>query len=87
MFWHERAVVKVDGQLVHGCDRELVQTYEVIGDYARCYWPMELVKPLVRENWCLFLSARPAPVRPLMRMSPNPAQAALGRRAAVLVHE
>ena len=49
--WNERTVVKVRGEMVPGCDRELVRVKAAMS-FARCYWPMDLVESLVRENWC-----------------------------------
>ena len=51
------ATLKIDGELVE-CDREFVQAYDVIGDTARAYWPMDLVEPFVRQNW--YVVSRPA---------------------------
>ena len=51
--WHEQTTLSVDGELVV-CDREFVQAYDVIGDTALVYWPMDLVEPFVHANWCVF---------------------------------
>ena len=55
--WHEQTTLNIDGELVE-CDREFVQAYDVIGDTARAYWPMDLVEPFVRQNWYVTLTSR-----------------------------
>ena len=50
--WNERTTLKLRGQIITGCDQELVRA-KVMQGFARCYWPMDLVKPFVRDNWCV----------------------------------
>ena len=50
--WCEQTTLQIDGELVE-CEREFVQAHVVIGDVARAYWPMDLVEPFARENWCV----------------------------------
>ena len=49
--WNEQTVAKVDGEIVTGCDRELVRAGLLLKT-ARCYWPTELVERFVAQNWC-----------------------------------
>ena len=53
--WCEQTTLSIDGELVE-CDRDFVRAFDVIGDTARAYWPMDLVEPFVRANWCVPLS-------------------------------
>ena len=48
--WKSKETLTLNGKLVK--NRELVLTCAGL-DQALCYWPMELVKPFVRENWCV----------------------------------
>ena len=52
-FWDTATAVEVNGKLRANCDRETVRAWHVMGVSAECYWPMDLVKPFVRENWCV----------------------------------
>ena len=46
--WNQ-TIMNIDGVLVE-CEPELVRA--CVGmSYARCYWPDDLVRPFVRENW------------------------------------
>ena len=56
-WWRDRTTLEIDGEIVTGCERELVQAQQGMA-YARCYWPMDLAEPFVRENWCVGMSAR-----------------------------
>ena len=49
--WTEQTVLRIDGEIAE-YDRETIQAYEAIGDTARCYWPVDLIEPFVRQNWC-----------------------------------
>ena len=49
--WHERTTIEDEYHMVVG-DRELVQA-DAIATFARCYWPTDLAKPFVRQNWCV----------------------------------
>ena len=51
-WWCDRTTLEIDGKIVTGCERELVQAHQGMA-YARCYWPMDLAEPFVRENWCV----------------------------------
>ena len=56
-YWnaHHKTTLRMKGEVLRGCNHDLVRAYEAIGEYARCYWPMDLVEPFVRENWCVGL--------------------------------
>ena len=52
-FWWETATaIIVNGKLRTDCDREIVRA-DIIMAIAKYYWPMDLVEPFVRENWCV----------------------------------
>ena len=53
-FWWETATVTTgpDGQVMEDCDRETIRAYTAMY-FAKCYWPMDLVEPFVRDNWCV----------------------------------
>ena len=84
--WDERTAHRVQGKIDTDCDRELVRAAAAMM-YARCYWPMDLVEPFVRENWCVIVShaSRVAPKK-LDERAFSP-QVALGAREAVVVHD
>mgnify|MGYP007000213275 CR=1 len=49
-FWWDTATTfNVDGQVRTNFDRDTVRAHVMI--FAKCYWPMDLVEPFVRENW------------------------------------
>ena len=48
--WNEQTAAKVGGEILTGCDRELVRA-SVLMKTARCYWPTELVERFVVQNW------------------------------------
>ena len=48
--WDGRTTVTIRGKIVTDCGRELVRI-KLMKGYNRCYWPMDLVEPFVRENW------------------------------------
>ena len=48
---HHKTTLRIKGEVIRGCDFDLVRGYEAMGEHARCYWPMDLVKPFVRANW------------------------------------
>ena len=51
--WNEEtAATAPDGKLMKDCDRETIRAYCACS-FAKCYWPMDLVEPFVRENWCV----------------------------------
>ena len=52
-WWLTATVTTINGELHTNCDRELVRVCEAIGATARCYWPMDLVRPFVRRHWCV----------------------------------
>ena len=54
-WWFTATTLKVDGKTRSNCDRESVRADHVMKWYAKCYWPMDLVEPFVRENWCAVL--------------------------------
>ena len=82
--WCKQTTLKIDGELVV-CDRELVQAYDTIGveGYARCYWPMDLVEPFVRENWCVI---SPCNWGKILSACASVPKVAMGAREALLVH-
>ena len=47
--WHVGTTVKIKGKLVADCDRELIRALRIT-HYAKCYLPMDLVEPVVRDN-------------------------------------
>ena len=49
-WWRDRTTIELDGKILTDCDRELVRAYQGL-NYAKCYWPMDLVEPFVRDNW------------------------------------
>ena len=49
-YWNVKTVVSMNGELLKNCEREFVRA-DTMKSFARCYWPMDLVEPFVRENW------------------------------------
>ena len=87
---HPKTTLRIKGEVIRGCDFDLVRGYDAMGRHARCYWPIDLVEPFVSDNWCV---ARRGAIR-LCLNPPLPCcarvrspQVALGRTAAVLVHQ
>ena len=51
--WNERTTLRhPTGKIDTDCDPRARASHGMHG-YARCYWPMDLVEPFVRENWCV----------------------------------
>jgi hypothetical protein len=57
--WDELTAMTVNGKLKIGCGREQVRAEDVMGDLSRRYWPMDLVRSFVRENYARWLVEQP----------------------------